>query len=52
MSGKQQFPFMIDPNNNNHPLLESDAIIQYLFDQYGDGQARGCVHLELLRPDS
>ena len=28
MSGKSQFPFMIDPNNGNTEMLESDAIIQ------------------------
>lgn len=38
MSGKSQFPFMIDPNNGDKQMLESDAIIQYLWDEYGDGQ--------------
>ncbi|KAK9822987.1 hypothetical protein WJX81_000952 [Elliptochloris bilobata] len=37
MSGKQQFPFMVDPNNNNWELLESNAIISYLYNEYGDG---------------
>lgn len=43
MSGKQQFPFMVDPNNNNRELLESDAIIKYLYDKYGDGNVRACL---------
>lgn len=38
MSGKSQFPFMIDPNNNDKQMLESDAIISYLWNEYGDGQ--------------
>ena len=38
MSGKSQFPFMVDPNNGDKQMLESDAIIQYLWDEYGDGQ--------------
>ena len=37
MSGKSQFPFMIDPNNNEKQMLESDAIISYLWEEYGDG---------------
>ena len=44
MSGKQQFPFMVDPNNNNRELLESDAIIKYLYDEYGDGNVRACLY--------
>ena len=43
MSGKQQFPFMVDPNNNNRELLESDAIIKYLYDEYGDGNVTACL---------
>ena len=43
MSGKQQFPFMVDPNNNNRELLESDAIIKYLYDEYGDGNVSACL---------
>ena len=38
MSGKSQFPFMIDPNNGDKQMLESDAIIEYLWNEYGDGQ--------------
>ncbi len=42
MSGKSQFPFMIDPNNNDKQMLESDAIISYLWNEYGDGEVRKC----------
>ncbi len=34
--GKAQFPFMIDPNTNTE-MFESDDIIRYLADRYGDG---------------
>jgi glutathione S-transferase len=34
--GKAQFPFLVDPNTDTE-LYESDEIITYLFDQYGDG---------------
>jgi glutathione S-transferase len=37
MSGKSQFPFLVDPNNGKQ-LLESDAIISYLYNEYGDGK--------------
>ena len=37
MSGKGQFPFLVDPNNGKQ-MLESDAIINYLYNEYGDGQ--------------
>jgi hypothetical protein len=37
LSGKSQFPFLIDPNNGKQ-MLESDAIINYLWNEYGDGQ--------------
>lgn len=36
-SGKRQFPYMEDPNTGKK-MLESDAIIAYLFQQYGDGK--------------
>lgn len=42
MSGKSQFPFMIDPNNGKQ-MLESDAIINYLWNEYGDGQVRHTI---------
>lgn len=37
MSGKEQFPFLVDPNTGTQ-LLESDDIITYLYNMYGDGQ--------------
>ena len=33
----------VDPNNNNRELLESDAIIKYLYDEYGDGNVSACL---------
>ena len=38
-TGKSQFPYMKDPNTGKS-MLESTDIIQYLFEQYGDGQVR------------
>lgn len=34
--GKAQFPFLIDPNTQSE-MYESDDIVQYLFERYGDG---------------
>jgi hypothetical protein len=34
--GKAQFPFLVDPNASIE-MYESDAIVQYLFERYGDG---------------
>lgn len=45
MSGKSQFPFLVDPNNGKE-MLESDAIIEYLWNEYGDGK----VHFVPFRP--
>ena len=39
MGGKEQFPFLVDPNNDRS-LYESWDIIQYLFIHYGDGEVR------------
>jgi len=36
LGGKQQYPFLVDPNTGKS-MYESDAIIQYLFSEYGDG---------------
>ncbi|XP_073099206.1 uncharacterized protein [Elaeis guineensis] len=36
MGGKQQFPYMVDPNTGV-AMYESDDIIKYLVDKYGDG---------------
>jgi glutathione S-transferase len=35
--GKAQFPFLVDPNTHVE-MYESDAIVQYLFERYGDGR--------------
>jgi len=35
--GKQQFPYMVDPNTGTE-MYESDDIIDYLFETYGNGQ--------------
>jgi glutathione S-transferase len=35
--GKAQFPFLVDPNTGKE-MYESDDIITYLYDQYGDGE--------------
>ena len=35
--GKKQFPYMVDPNTDVS-MYESDDIITYLFETYGDGQ--------------
>ncbi len=34
--GKQQFPYLVDPNTGKE-MYESDAIVAYLFEAYGDG---------------
>ncbi|KAJ1269638.1 hypothetical protein BS78_07G227000 [Paspalum vaginatum] len=36
MGGKKQFPYMVDPNTGV-AMYESDDIIKYLADKYGDG---------------
>jgi glutathione S-transferase len=36
MGGKKQFPYMVDPNTGV-TMYESDEIIKYLADKYGDG---------------
>jgi glutathione S-transferase len=36
--GKEQFPYLVDPNTGKE-MYESDAIVQYLFAEYGDGRA-------------
>jgi glutathione S-transferase len=35
--GKLQFPWLVDPNTGES-LYESDEIVRYLFDRYGDGK--------------
>lgn len=36
--GKSQFPYLVDENTGK-AMYESDEIIKYLFDTYGDGNA-------------
>lgn len=45
--GKAQFPFLVDPNANIE-MYESDAIVQYLFERYGDGHVPLLFSLGLL----
>ncbi|MFY0524386.1 glutathione S-transferase N-terminal domain-containing protein [Archangium gephyra] len=41
LGGKQQFPYLVDPNTGQR-MYESNDIIRYLFETYGDGNvARG-----------
>jgi glutathione S-transferase len=45
LGGRTQFPYLVDPNTGR-ALYESDAIIEYLYAQYGAGPAPS----RLLRP--
>ncbi|KAJ3681555.1 hypothetical protein LUZ60_016044 [Juncus effusus] len=47
MGGKQQFPYMVDPNTGV-AMYESDDIIRYLVDKYGDGTVPPMLSLGLL----
>jgi glutathione S-transferase len=42
--GKEQFPFLVDPNTGKE-MFESDAIIRYLADTYGDGKVPPALSL-------
>lgn len=46
--GKAQFPFLVDPNTDTE-MYESDDIIRYLFDRYGDGRAPFLLSAPVLR---
>lgn len=48
LGGKQQFPFLMDPNTDTS-LYESGDIIDYLYRTYGDGQAPSGRLRKLLR---
>jgi glutathione S-transferase len=37
IGGKEQFPFLVDPNTGEK-MYESDAIVRYLAETYGDGR--------------
>ncbi|OMO68358.1 Thioredoxin-like protein [Corchorus olitorius] len=47
LGGKQQFPYMVDPNTGV-AMYESDEIIKYLVDKYGDGSTPLMLKLGLL----
>ncbi|XP_012072967.1 uncharacterized protein LOC105634688 [Jatropha curcas] len=47
MGGKQQFPYMVDPNTGT-AMYESDDIIKYLVEKYGDGTVPFMLSLGLL----
>ncbi|KAL5710641.1 hypothetical protein ACHQM5_021181 [Ranunculus cassubicifolius] len=47
MGGKQQFPYMANPNTGV-AMYESDAIIKYLCEKYGDGSVPLLLSLGLL----
>ncbi|XP_050243595.1 uncharacterized protein LOC126692143 [Quercus robur] len=47
MGGKQQFPYMVDPNTGV-AMYESDEIIKYLVGKYGDGNVPLMLSLGLL----
>jgi glutathione S-transferase len=37
LGGKAQFPYLVDPNTGKS-MYESDEIVRYLFEEYGDGR--------------
>lgn len=37
LGGKQQFPYLVDPNTDQR-MYESNAIVRYLFETYGQGK--------------
>ncbi|KAL2554256.1 Thioredoxin family protein [Forsythia ovata] len=47
MGGKKQFPYMVDPNTGVS-MYESDDIIKYLVEKYGDGKVPIMLSLGLL----
>ncbi|KAK9734277.1 hypothetical protein RND81_04G128200 [Saponaria officinalis] len=47
LGGKKQFPYMVDPNTGV-AMYESDDIIKYLVNKYGDGQVPLLLSLGLL----
>ncbi|PON83083.1 S-crystallin [Trema orientale] len=47
IGGKQQFPYMVDPNTGVS-MYESDDIIKYLVGKYGDGNVPIMLSLGLL----
>lgn len=51
LGGKQQFPFLMDPNTDT-ALYESADIIDYLYRTYGEGRAPSSRLRKLLRTTS
>ncbi|ONK57145.1 uncharacterized protein A4U43_C10F17070 [Asparagus officinalis] len=47
MGGKQQFPYMVDPNTGV-AMYESDDIVKYLVNKYGDGTVPLMLSLGML----
>jgi glutathione S-transferase len=45
--GKQQFPYLVDPNTGRE-IYESSAIVAYLFERYGDGRVPRALALGFL----
>lgn len=45
--GKEQFPYLVDPNRDVE-FYESDAIVRYLFERYGNGEVPTLLGLGLL----
>ncbi|MFI5317292.1 MAG: glutathione S-transferase N-terminal domain-containing protein [Myxococcota bacterium] len=45
--GKAQFPWLVDPNTGLE-MYESDAIVKYLFERYGDGRVPTALGLGVL----
>ncbi|CAN0847064.1 hypothetical protein LINGRAHAP2_LOCUS4772 [Linum grandiflorum] len=47
LGGKKQFPYVVDPNTGT-AMYESDQIIKYLVDKYGNGQVPLMLSLGLV----
>ena len=46
-AGRAQFPYLVDPNTGIE-MYESDDIVRYLFDQYGDGSVPALLGLPVI----
>ncbi len=45
--GKAQFPYLVDPNTGTE-MYESDDIVRYLFEHYGDGRIPWLLNAPIL----
>jgi glutathione S-transferase len=45
--GKAQFPYLIDPNTGEE-MYESDDVVRYLFERYGDGKVPITLRMGVL----